>query len=458
MNDHYKYAGKTLTPGIAVELIQELFAGQAVQKQEMISNVDEVHLERGGLPSRAQFQHPVTLALSKMKQAGLVENLRRGTWFILPVELSLSEEPISTLGGFTEWTKKFAPGDYVFRGVPNHEYGIEASAYRRPAEEDRSFQKFLQINRDLIEEAKLRGYDEKNGRTLNDLEILAELQHFGAATCLIDFTYNALVALWFACQVDSKGPKDSDGKVSTVYNQSSEFKEIKSDLLTRKINEFLQDNDEPQLYHWKPRQQNNRIIAQQSIFLFGHYKFDAYAECIILQNSKESILTELEQVAGITEMMLFPDFDGFARLRGEGKKYMQLGASEYLELAEKQGKNHEYEKVIDSCNRALDQDQDQDLDYAKVYYIRGLAQHHLEQYQLAIIDFEQSIEKNEDYYEVYYYRAEAYYQDDRFSEAREDLQKALLLAREVDDEEFADRIEKLLDEINSRTAGGSKDE
>ena len=155
-------------------------------------------------------------------------------------------------------------------------------------------------------------------------------------------------------------------------------------------------------------------------------------------------------------MMLFPDFDGFARLRGEGKKYTQLSASEYLELAEKQDKNHEYEKVIVSCNRALDQDQD--LDYAKVYYLRGLAKHHLDEYKLAISDFEQSIEQNEDYYEAYYYRAEAYCKIGNFPAAREELPKARSLAVESDDDEFITKIEDLLYQINSRTAGGSKDE
>ena len=44
--------------------------------------VDETHQERGGLPSQAQRNNPVTLALSKMKREGRAENPRQGVWFI----------------------------------------------------------------------------------------------------------------------------------------------------------------------------------------------------------------------------------------------------------------------------------------------------------------------------------------------------------------------------------------
>lgn len=83
MNDQYKHVEKTLTPGIAVELIQELFAGQTVQKQEIVRVVDETHLERDGKPPIAKIHHPVTMALSKMKRKGQVDNPRYGQWSIL---------------------------------------------------------------------------------------------------------------------------------------------------------------------------------------------------------------------------------------------------------------------------------------------------------------------------------------------------------------------------------------
>ena len=82
MNNQYKYVEKSLTPNIARELIQELFAGQTVQKQEIVRIVDETHLERDGLAPRAKRHHPVTMALSKMKREGQADNPLQGHWSI----------------------------------------------------------------------------------------------------------------------------------------------------------------------------------------------------------------------------------------------------------------------------------------------------------------------------------------------------------------------------------------
>ena len=158
----------------------------------------------------------------------------------------MAQELIKTLNEFMEWVQQFDSGAYLFRGVPNEAYSIEASAFRRLKEDDRDSEKFLQINRALIRDAHLQGYDEKDGRKLQDLEILAEFQHFGAATCLIDFTYNALIALWFACQSDSKAPLDSPkirhGKVFAVKNEPPGFREITPELLEKEIGYFFQSN------------------------------------------------------------------------------------------------------------------------------------------------------------------------------------------------------------------------
>ena len=319
------------------------------------------------------------------------------------------QSQIETLDDFTKWTKKFAPGECVFRGISNESYGIQASAYRRLKKDDRNFEKFLQINQDLIDEVILRGYNEKNGRKLSDLEILAELQHFGAATCLIDFSYSAQIALWFACRLGSKASQDPgnlpNGKVFAVNNHLRHFKKVKSDILENKIDEFLQDGENSYLYHWQPRQQNNRIIAQKSVFLFGHYELAAYDECIILKNNKQNILTELEQVSGITEATLFPDFEKLASLRSENVPYAGLNKYEYWQLASDQFQKQNYTESVTYYDKVLDQDPD----YIEAYYQRATAKFYSKQYESAISDLDKFISMSPDstdfdYIQAYNYR------------------------------------------------------
>lgn len=403
------YEGKTLTPSVAVKLITELFNGQTVQKQVIITGVDEEYKKRGGLPSISVSHHPVTHALSKMKKKGLVKNPERGVWYILPNAESTTG--INPLDSFLNWSKRFKQGEYVFRGVPNEDWGIEASAFRRPLEKERDFEKFLQINKELIRDAKLRGHGEKDGRQLKPLEILAELQHFNAATCLIDFTYSAQVALWFACEpypkkIDDNNSKSEhkskNGKVYAVRNLPPRFKEITPTLLEEDdITIFLKDEVDSQLYSWQPTQQNHRIIAQQSVFLFGVYEFEADDEYIIDADNKQDILIELQKISGISEDKLFPDFEGFARIRGVETPYTELTASAYKDSAFLAYDRGEYENAVNDCDVAIEKNPN----YDEAYNLRGQAKVHLQLQEEALVDFDEAIRLNSEYAEAFYNRA-----------------------------------------------------
>ena len=428
MNDQYQYFGDNLTPSIAQELIRELFAGKTIERQEIIKTVDEEHLERGGAPAKSVY-HPVERSLTSMKKSGRAENPEHGLWCILSEEPSQDETSgkaspsekstqIKTLDQFMEWARQFERGEYVFRGVPKAEYGIQASAYRRPDEKDRSFEKFLHINKDLIREAKLRGYHQKDGRELKALEILADLQHFGAATYLIDFSHSAQVALFFACQRS----KELNGKVFSVRNQPPRFKEIILEMLEKDIDDFLEDGEESQ-YHWQPRQQNHRIIAQQSIFLFGNYEFNPDDECVIAGDSKENILKELQKVSGITEDRLFPDFEGFARLRGGNAPYTELTPSEYKNRGSLAHERGDYKDAITDYDIAIDKDPN----YAEAYYLRGLTRRSLKQQKESIVDFTEAIDLDPKRAEAYYERGIAECLLERYEEAVVDSDGAIRL-------------------------------
>ena len=418
MNEQYQYSGERLTPKMAQELIIELLEGEILQRRELIRRVDEAHEGRGGYLATDRSQHPVVDALARMKELGLVESPKRGFWSIPSKETP----KIETLDAFTEWARKFESGKYVFRGVPNAKYGIQASAFRRPEEKKRDFEKFLQINQDLIREARLRGYDSKDGRELKELEILADLQHFGAATCLIDFSHSAQIALWFACDRDHKNPEDSpDGKVFAVSNQPPKFREITPTLLTEDIGYFLKDGEEPQLYHWQPRQQNHRIIAQQSIFLFGNYEFVADDVCIISEDCKENILSELQKVSGITKDRMFPDFEGFAVVRSEEVPYTELTPSEFKQRGFLAYERGDYRGAISDFDRVLNLNS---TDH-EAYSLRGNAKSQLSLYPEAVDDYTDAIKLKPDEPDYHFELGMARYDMKHFDKAKESFGNAI---------------------------------
>ena len=263
---------------------------------------------------------------------------------------------VKTLNSFIKWAAQFNDGQYLFRGVSKDSYKIEASAYRRLPEGARNNPDILlRINQDLIEKARLLGHDQKNGQRLPDLELLAELQHFGAATCLIDFTRNALVALWMACQQSTTG--EANGKVVAVRSDDfARFETITPELITDKDIDYFFREDEQRgypLYQWQPKYQNNRIIAQQSVFIFGGAQIETEAECVILKSGKGDMLTSLDKVSGITEGSIYPDFDGFARLHAHNKPYIEPDPQGYLQRGVEVHQRGDLEDAIDDYDEVI---------------------------------------------------------------------------------------------------------
>ena len=409
-----------------------------------------------------------------------------------------NEEPIrvTTLNEFLKWASQFDTGEnsvkYLYRGVSNAEYKIDASAYRRlkktrdgDTKQDGDFERFLRINRELIGEARFRGHDQKNGQQLEDLEILAEFQHYGAATCLMDFTYNILVALWFACkQKSDNSPKKCclckqetktppiDGKVVAVNPDGSSFMDgtptvstIDIESLPKKIYELFRDSGgdiREKLYQWQPRHQNNRIIAQQSIFVFGVLEINPHRECIIDGNSKRKIRESLRQICGITEDMLFPDFDGYARQHSQEVPYRQPSAAQYRELAADARQRGEYETSKDYYNAAIDLDPNNGFTYFDRASVSILL---LDQRSAAPFDYEQVIKDYEDGISrtshptflaiAYLHWGVLLKQLRRYSEAIDKLQEGLQLAVERDRPSIIFDIEAVLCEVEQLLAESS---
>ena len=428
---------KKLFPSIAEQLILELFAGQTKELQVIKTKVEEIHQQRGGLPHTAKI-HPVERALDNLKRDGKAEKPPLVYWKIhANEEQTTTENTIKTLDEFIAWANRFDEGEYVFRGVPNKAYKIQASAYRRPEENERSFEKFLNINKDLIRAARQRGYDRKDGREWSDLEILVELQHYGAATCLIDFSYSAQIALWFACQHFQKKNENGEmqntnkpphGKVSVIQMKRSTFTEITPDFMKgdveKTIDDFLKEPKGSPLYYLKPMFQNNRIISQQSVLLFGNYELEKDDECFIEDGCKKKILTELERTTGYTEDRLFPDFEGFAWVNREDATYTEPTYSALIDFGEsaiEKEEQEEVEKALEYSSRAIQKEGNR----IQAYNLRGRAYTSLERYDRALEDFAKAETIDPDDAETYFNRGYLYQQQGLYSDAINDYDTAI---------------------------------
>ena len=298
--------------------------------------------------------------------------------------------PIRTVEEFIAWTKELQGRMVLFRGLANADWEVESSAYRRIRRSEEvssetlpaiTFQNYIY---NLTDEASLQGFREQQGRTLSELELLAELQHFGAATCLIDFTDSATIALYFACREEI----DTVGKVVAMETGDVQrFSTISYKDLNKPVKEFL---NKGRLWMWVPSSLNNRIIAQQSVLVFGEGRIGKalYEEITIAAENKKDIAKTLEKSFGLNERKLFNDFAGFARINGHDQPYYRLSAEDYFVLSIALHQRGEHEQALESYSRAIELAPQR----AEFFNSRGATKSILGDHQGAIADFDEAIE------------------------------------------------------------------
>ena len=104
----------------------------------------------------------------------------------------------------------------IFRGVKEAKYKLYTSAQREWIKGDLSkklgedgFADFVdRVLYQLKKDTRLRNYLKTRGIIQNDMFLLSLLQHYGAPTPLLDFTYDREVALFFATRGDEKSQSD----------------------------------------------------------------------------------------------------------------------------------------------------------------------------------------------------------------------------------------------------------
>ena len=308
---------------------------------------------------------------------------------------------------------------YIFRGQSDGNWQVISTYVRRlknsPGTKNTKDTKsketqFIEYHSTLIDSYKEYKYHED--KSLHDLEILQELQHFGAATGLIDFSKDFLVALWFACS----GNYEENGKVFLFDISDIEIK-TKDDLELKKI--------EDSIYYIDTKyKSNNRISSQNGVFILSIASIhDNTTFLDIAAVDKQNLLNELKSNFNISEETLFPDVFGFARVNDVNHPMTTKSASDYFEDGNKLYRIGEYDTAIADFTKAIELNPDDH----EAYNNRGSVYAKLEKYDTAIADFTKAIELNPDDHEVYNNRGNAYADLKKYDTAIADYTTAIEL-------------------------------
>lgn len=212
----------------------------------------------------------------------------------------------------------------MWRGQGDISWPVHSSGYRRVTHKSES--DLASYERNLLEHATHKGYRFLDGRELTDMELLARLQHHGAATRLLDTSRNALVAMWFCCVSE---PNKTGVLIGIHTDHLGGYEGIIEARSYKEVMADLEDMNYPMT--WEPPSITSRIAAQHSQFLYSELKDDKWGSVALPKNDgathifaitpklKVKCLEILQESFDIRHLTLFPDLDGFGQANSHNK-------------------------------------------------------------------------------------------------------------------------------------------
>lgn len=198
-----------------------------------------------------------------------------------------------------------------FRGHADQSWLLKPSCARPPHDIHDDEQVFTYW---LSKAAKHIGLSEFEAK--RPLEILSIAQHHGLPTRLLDWSFNPLVALFFAC----KELPDVDGTV-WIYKRGK-LTNLRTTEGIKSHNEFVMiAGEKHEMIELMSTQTSPRMAAQSGLFTV-HFKpkkdftdlmqsADKLIKIVIPCGRKPSLLVDLE-LCGISASILFPGLDGIS--------------------------------------------------------------------------------------------------------------------------------------------------
>lgn len=217
---------------------------------------------------------------------------------------------------------------------------------------------YINYIKHMLNDLKIR-FPEYNNKSISDTEVLADIQHKGAATCLADFSYNFLTSLWFA----TESFNDDIGylfcyDINKALIQDDQLFILNKNYVNRSIEDLLYETSKRtkftgkksyRYWLWRPSVLNERIAIQDSVFIFGLEPFRISDNDIIAipipPNWKKPIQQVLKSFFGMSAESIYCDAEGYADANSKTKPYYKAFKHFYNE---KYGKNSDFKPIKDS--------------------------------------------------------------------------------------------------------------
>ncbi len=285
-------------------------------------------------------------------------------WSAYEHEVSTLAEYVDAVGKISAYQSETG-SRFVWRGVANSRWALYSPLVRHYRDTHGSIPRteaqLRAYEAEVLHEAREWGLDwHSSGGRLAALEMLAALQHYGVPTRMLDFTFNPLVALWFAAETvrHDDGPK---GRVFAIEIAGRAVSRERASLPEPWWLEVPARSDTEwttQSWVWRPPPLEPRIVRQEGCFLMGGMpstiparsidavplRADEIRECMSVPftlvkyehavasaegralrgvrprlpsftlriTNKTQLRTELEQAFSYSFGSLFPDFAGLA--------------------------------------------------------------------------------------------------------------------------------------------------